>query len=59
MESPVHLTTADLQRRWRKSAPTIGRMLRDGRLPPKDFYLGGQPVGWRIETIETIERGGK
>jgi hypothetical protein len=34
-------------------------MERDGRLPPRDFFIGGVAVGWRPETIEAAERGGK
>ena len=39
------------------SAPTRWRMERDGRLPPRDVYIGGKPVGWRPETLEAAQRG--
>jgi predicted DNA-binding transcriptional regulator AlpA len=54
-----YLRPFDLEVRWRKSGATIFRMRKDGRLPPFDFHIGGRPVGWRLETIERLERGGK
>src|ERR1700733_4546778 len=34
------------------SAPTRWRMEKDGRLPPRDFFVGGVAVGWRPPTLE-------
>lgn len=33
------------------------RWERDGKLPRRDVYIGGNAVGWRPETLETAERG--
>jgi len=32
-------------------------MEKDGRLPPRDFFIGGIAVGWKPPTIERVERG--
>lgn len=39
------------------SPVTVWRMTRDGRLPPRDAYIGGRPIGWRRSTIERALRG--
>jgi predicted DNA-binding transcriptional regulator AlpA len=39
------------------STPTRWRMERDGRLPPRDVYIGEAAVGWRPETLDAAERG--
>lgn len=36
---------------------TRWRMERDGRLPPRDFFIGGKAVGWRVETMAAAESG--
>jgi predicted DNA-binding transcriptional regulator AlpA len=46
-----------LMERWGIGAVTIWRMERDGRLPPRDFFIAKKPVGWRIATITAIEAG--
>ena len=52
------LRPKDMQRRWGHSKPTVWRMEKDGRLPPRDaFDALGQPVGWLVSTIERVERG--
>ena len=33
------------------SPPTRWRMERDGRLPPRDFFIGGIAVGWKPTTL--------
>lgn len=38
------------------SPPTRWRMERDGRLPPRDYYVGGKAVGWRPETLDAASR---
>lgn len=39
------------------SPATRWRMEREGRLPPRDAYLGGAAVGWRPSTIEAMLAG--
>lgn len=46
-----------IEERLGVSTPTRWRMERDGRLPPRDVYIGGKAVGWRPETLEAAERG--
>ncbi len=53
----VVLYPSDVGKRWNRAPPTIWRMERDGRLPARDFFIGGRPVGWRLATILTAERG--
>lgn len=36
---------------------TRWRMECDGRLPPRDFFLGDKPVGWRPSTLEAAFSG--
>lgn len=45
-----------LQARWDISLTTRWRMERDGRIPARDFYIGGRAVGWHTKTIEAAER---
>lgn len=47
----------DLQERWGYSKSTLWRLEKDRKLPPRDFFIGGKPVGWKPETIEAHERG--
>ena len=46
-----------LRDRYGVSAPTLWRWERAGKLPKRDVFLGGRPIGWRPETIERAERG--
>ena len=46
-----------VQQRLGISAVTRWRMEREGRLPPRDFFVGGVAVGWRPETLEAAGRG--
>jgi len=46
----------DLEARYGIAAPTRTRWERTGRLPERDFFLEGRPVGWFVETIEGAER---
>lgn len=46
-----------IEERLGVSTPTRWRMERDGRLPPRDVYIGSKAVGWRPETLEAAERG--
>lgn len=39
------------------SAVTRWRMERDGRLPPRDFFIGPQPVGWKPATLQAAFDG--
>lgn len=42
---------ADLQRRLGVSSDTMRRWIRDGKLPPPDFYLTRENLGWRASTL--------
>ena len=33
---------------------TLWRMERDGRVPRKDFFMRGQAVGWKPETLASL-----
>ncbi len=48
---------AGLEQRYDISPPTRWRWERDGKLPPRDVYVGGDAVGWKPATIEAAERG--
>lgn len=41
-----------LEKQLGVSSPTRWRMEKDGRLPKRDFLIGGKPVGWRPETLQ-------
>lgn len=56
-KSPAIVWPRDIQERYAISAPTRWRWERTGRLPARDFYLSGRPVGWHLATIEVAERG--
>ena len=43
--------------RYGISAPTRWRWERDGKLPARDFNIGGR-TGWRLETLDAAERIG-
>ena len=36
---------------------TVWRWERDGKLPPKDVFVGGVAVGWKPETLERAMSG--
>ena len=42
--------------RYDISPPTRWRWERDGRLPRRDVFIGGRPVGWKPSTIEGAEQ---
>ncbi|HEY1891981.1 MAG TPA: hypothetical protein VGG63_16375 [Steroidobacteraceae bacterium] len=46
-----------LEVRYAISLSTRWRWEREGRLPARDVFIGGAPIGWRPETIERAERG--
>lgn len=48
---------AGVSERYGISSVTRWRMERDGRLPPRDVFIAGKPVGWRPTTLEAAERG--
>jgi predicted DNA-binding transcriptional regulator AlpA len=43
--------------RWGITASTLWRWEKSKRIPARDFFIGGEAVGWRPETIEAHERG--
>jgi predicted DNA-binding transcriptional regulator AlpA len=46
-----------VQERYGISAPTRWRWEKAKRLPPRDVYVGGVPIGWKPETLRAAERG--
>lgn len=46
-----------VQERYGISLATRWRWERKGKLPPRDVFVAGVPVGWRPETLEAAERG--
>jgi hypothetical protein len=53
----IALTPAEIEHRYRVSNTTRQRWEREKKLPPRDFFLGGRPKGWLLETILKAERG--
>jgi len=47
----------EIESRYDITAVTRWRWEKNGRLPPRDVFIGGAPAGWRPETIERAERG--
>ncbi len=43
--------------RYGISAPTRWRWEKDGRLPPRDVFIGGVPAGWKPATLDAADRG--
>jgi predicted DNA-binding transcriptional regulator AlpA len=59
---PRHAGTAvvyprGVEQRYGCSSTTRWRYERDGKLPPRDVFIGGVAVGWHPETLEAAERG--
>jgi hypothetical protein len=46
-----------LERRYNISASTRRRWEALGILPARDVFIGGEPKGWRPETLEAADRG--
>jgi hypothetical protein len=55
----VALTPAEVEHRYRVSDTTRMRWERLGKLPKRDFFIGGKPRGWLLETILRAERNEK
>ena len=51
----IHHRKVTLAKRYGTTARSIDNMVRDGRLPPPDFYMGRLPI-WTDETIVANER---
>ena len=47
----------DILTRYGISAITRWRWEREGKLPPRDFMIGGKVIGWHPATLEAAERG--
>ena len=48
---------AGVQQQLGISLATRWRWERDGKLPPRDYFVAGVAVGWRPETLEAASRG--
>jgi hypothetical protein len=46
-----------VESRYGISATTRWRWEKRGRLPPRDVFIGGEPAGWRPETLVAADRG--
>jgi hypothetical protein len=46
-----------VQARYGISLQTRWRWEREGKLPPRDVFVDGEPVGWQPETLEAADRG--
>lgn len=46
-----------VQKRYGINVVTRWRWERQGKLPPRDVFVGGKAVGWRPETLDAAERG--
>ena len=53
----VALSPAEIEHRYRVSNTTRQRWEREGKLPKRDFFIGGKPRGWLRDTILRAERG--
>jgi len=49
----------DLCVRYRITPETRRRWEKRGLLPPRDFFLNGQPAGWHAQTLDCADRGVK
>lgn len=55
--APAIYWPRDIETLLTVSSCTRWRMEKDGRLPPRDAFLGGAAVGWHRPTIEAALRG--
>ncbi len=46
-----------IEERYNISKTTRWLWEQQGKLPPRDVYVGGRPMGWKPETIERAEAG--
>ncbi len=46
-----------LEERLGIAPQTRWRWEKEGRLPKRDFFVDGRPVGWKPETIEAATKG--
>ena len=45
------------EERYGISLSTRWRWEREKKLPPRDVYVGGRPIGWRPETLDRADEG--
>jgi hypothetical protein len=53
----IALLPADIEHRYRISLSSRQRWEREGKLPKRDFFIGGKAKGWLLTTLERAERG--
>jgi hypothetical protein len=46
-----------VEQRYDISAPTRWRWERLGKLPPRDVFLDGEPIGWQPRTLDRCDAG--
>jgi len=46
-----------IEERYGIRAVTRWRWERLGKLPPRDFFVNGEAVGWKPETLDAADRG--
>jgi hypothetical protein len=54
---PAIIWPRDVEARYGISCPTRLRWEKAGRLPKRDVYLAGQPMGWKPETLDAADAG--
>jgi len=55
--TPIIYWPKDIESLFGISTPTRYRWEKCGKLPRRDAFLGGSPIGWMRSTIETALRG--
>jgi len=53
----VALLPKEVAIRYRIADYTRSRWEREGKLPKRDFFIGGKPRGWKLETLLRAEAG--
>jgi hypothetical protein len=53
----IALSPAEIEQRYRISNTSRQRWERTGKLPKRDFFIGGKAKGWLLTTLERAERG--
>ena len=57
VDAPAIVRPRGAARRYDVSEQTIARWEKSGRLPKRDFFIGGVAEGWHVATLEAADRG--